>query len=93
MFVTNVEVKSQDFSEVEWKKSDARYTNFSEKQYHRWGNVLTPSEKTKVNILLGKYQALKMKRGIEDIKSGIKNVIEQGKTIYKELSNDTTKTK
>ena len=29
LFVTNVEVKSQDFSEVEWKKSDARYTNFS----------------------------------------------------------------
>ncbi|MBL0031089.1 MAG: hypothetical protein IPP27_02520 [Bacteroidetes bacterium] len=53
---------------------------------------MTPDEKTKVNELIGKYQAQVVKRGINDFKDQVNDVIDQTKTMFDELTNDTTLT-
>ncbi len=53
---------------------------------------MTPDEKAKVNEMIGKYQAQVVKRGIKDFKNQVNDVIDQTKTMFNELTKDTTLT-
>ncbi|MBE0676317.1 MAG: hypothetical protein IH591_16805 [Bacteroidales bacterium] len=84
-FVTDVEINSKDYTEAEWIEKDYEFTKLSEVRFSEIANKLTPEERSRVNELIGKYRALKIRKGIGDFKTEIKDRFEQGKTIVKEL--------
>ena len=65
-----------------------------EKDYsNKWNKDLTSDENTRINELKGKYKALKVKAGLEDMKNELNNIIDQSKSFVKELISDSTANK
>lgn len=91
--MTDVDNRAKDYSEVDWQNADVQFADFNETQFPKWENLMTPSEKDKVNAMIGKYQALQVKRGIKGLKNQVNNVIDQTKTMFKELTTDSSLTK
>ena len=83
---------SKNYSNVDWQNADAQFADFKDNQLLLWEDSMTPDEKTKVNELIGKYQAQIVKRGINEFKDQVNDVIDQTKTMFDELTNDTTLT-
>jgi len=92
VFMAEVGSNSQNYSNVDWQNADAQFADFKDNQLLLWEDSMTPDEKTKVNELIGKYQAQVVKRGINDFKNQVNDVIDQTKTMFDELTNDTTLT-
>lgn len=84
---------AKDYSNADWQKADEQFADYKDRQFPLWEDLMTPSEKGKVNEMIGKYQALQVKRAIKDVKNQVENVIDQTKTIYNELSEDSTLSK
>ncbi len=92
VFMEEVGSNSKNYSNVDWQNADAQFADFKDNQLLLWEDSMTPDEKTKVNELIGKYQAQIVKRGINEFKDQVNDVIDQTKTMFDELTNDTTLT-
>lgn len=90
-FVTDVELNFRDYSEEEWLAKDKEFTELSETRFKKLRERLSDEEISRANELIGKYKALKLKKGINDIKTGIKDLFQQGKGVVKELLPDSDK--
>lgn len=88
----DVDSSAKNYSEADWQNADEQFVEFKDSQLPMWESLMNPSEREKVNIMIGKYQALQIKRGIKDLKGQVKDVVDQSTTIFKELSKDTTLT-
>ena len=51
---------------------------------------MTDEQRLEINKLIGKYEALKIKAGINSLKGILKDGFQQLESIIGELSNDTT---
>ncbi len=91
-FMTEVDSGSKNYSNVDWQNADEQFANFKDNQFPIWEDSMTPDEKAKVNEMIGKYQAQVVKRGIKDFKNQVNDVIDQTKTMFNELTKDTTLT-
>lgn len=92
VFMEEIGSNSKNYSNVDWQNADAQFADFKDNQLLLWEDSMTPDEKTKVNELIGKYQAQIVKRGINEFKDQVNDVIDQTKTMFDELTNDTTLT-
>ena len=92
-FVSETSTNYKNFSETEWAKADSTFAHFEKEYSNKWNKDLTPDENAHINELKGKYQALKLKSGIKDIKNELNDIIEQSKSFVKELISDTTDNK
>ena len=92
-FVSETSTNYKNFSETEWAKADTTFAHFEKEYSNKWNKDLTPDENAHINELKGKYQALKVKSGIKDIKNELNDIIEQSKSFVKELISDTTDNK
>ena len=90
-FVNEVELKCENYDEVDWQVADKKYENFIEIKYPELKGAMTVAEKSKANTLIGKYQALKFKSGLRSIKSELQDVIEQGQSMINEVLKDSVK--
>ena len=91
-FMAEVDSGSKKYSNVDWQNADEQFANFKDNQLPIWEDTMTPDEKAKVNEMIGKYRAQEVKRGIKDFKNQVNDVIDQTKTMFNELSKDTTLT-
>lgn len=89
-FIGEVESNATDYSDADWEVANAQFQDFNENQLSMWEETMTPSEKAKVNELIGKYQAMQIKRGLHNLKNKIENTLEQTKSMFKEILEDTT---
>ena len=65
-----------------------------EKEYsNKWNKDLTSDENAHINELKGKYQALKVKAALKDMKNELNDIIEQSKSFVEELISDSTANK
>ena len=92
-FVSETSTNYKNFSETEWAKADSTFAHFEKEYSNKWNKDLTTDENAHINELKGKYQALKVKSGIEDMKNELNDIIEQSKSFVKELISDTTDNK
>jgi len=89
-FISNTEMNYKNFNDKDWEEADFKYKNFVEIEYKKYYTKFSDDENKQVNILIGKYQALKLKSSITEVKNTILNKIEQVKTIVNEVAADTT---
>ncbi len=89
-FIGEVESNATYYSDADWEVANAQFQDFNENQLSMWEETMTPSEKAKVNELIGKYQAMQIKRGLHNLKNKIENTLEQTKSMFKEILEDTT---
>lgn len=89
-FITEVDTGAKNYSNIDWQTADEKFTEYKDNEFPKWEDLMTSEEKDKVNKMIGIYQALQVKRAIKDVKNQIENVIDQTKTIYNELSKDST---
>ena len=89
-FVSDVELNYKEYSEEDWLTKDKEFTAISGKQFEKLRERLSDEEISRANELMGKYKALKLKKGLIDIKTGIKDLFEQSKGVVKEPSPDSS---
>lgn len=89
-FVTETEINFKEYTESDWINADYTFDEFTNKQYLNWKDTMSPSEKNKFNKLVGKYNALKIKKNIGDFKEDVKDIYNQSKSTFEELVNDST---
>ena len=92
-FVSETSTNYKNFSETEWAKADTTFAHFENEYSNKWNKDLTADENTRINELKGKYQALKVKAGLLDLKKGVNDLIEQSKSFVEELTSDSTANK
>jgi hypothetical protein len=89
-FVSDVEMNYKNYSKEDWLKKDKEFTELSDTRFTEIKEKLSPEERSLANDLIGKYNALKVKKEIVDFRNGIKDLLEQGKAAVKELMKDST---
>ena len=89
-FISEVDSKAAEYSEIDWQNADEQFLDYKDNQFPLWEDIMTPIEKAKVNELIGKYQAMQIKRGLHNLKNKIENTLDQTKAIFKELSEDSS---
>ena len=89
-FMAQVDSGSKNYTNAEWQTADEQFTDFKENQYPVWEDLMTPIEKDNVNEMIGKYRSLEVKRSVQEAKSQVKDVLDQTKTIFNDLTTDTT---
>lgn len=92
-FIADVDTSSKNYSNADWQTADEQFSDFKDNQFPQWEDLMSPTEKANVNKMIGKYQALQIKKGIQDIKSEVNDVIDQSKTVINEIVSDSTLTK
>ena len=92
-FVSETSTNYKNFSETDWAKADTTFAHFENEYSNKWNKDLTADENTRINELKGKYQALKVKAGLLDLKKGVNDLIEQSKSFVEELTSDSTANK
>jgi len=88
--MAQVDSGSKNYTNAEWQTADEQFTDFKENQYPVWEDLMTPIEKDNVNEMIGKYRSLEVKRSVQEAKSQVKDVLDQTKTIFNDLTTDTT---
>jgi cell division protein FtsL len=89
-FVTKVSRNYNTYTEKEWQEADKEFTDFTEVEYVKYESIMTEEETGKVNSLIGKYEAYKLKAGLGGLKNQISNSIQQGAAMLKEIASDSS---
>jgi len=87
--VSNADKNYEKFTEKDWVKNDNIITQISEHMQNNPDDY-TSEKKEKINHLIGKYQALKIKNGLNIFQDAIKNLGQQVEGALEEIA-DTTK--
>lgn len=87
--VEKVDKNYQKYTDKDWAQTDVKIeqiTNDIEKNPENY----SPEKIEKINNMIGKYQALKLKKGLNSIQDALKNFGQQMDGAIKEIT-DTTK--
>ena len=88
--ISDVEKNNLNYTDQDWETKDKDLENILSKDYLPIKNKLTDEQRLEINKLIGKYEALKIKAGINSFKGILKDGFQQLESIIGELSNDTT---
>jgi hypothetical protein len=89
-FVTETTENYKDFDDDDWEKADDAFLKLRNDEYPKYKQELTPEESKRINELIGKYAALRVKDGILDFKSSVNDLMQQADSFVKEMESDTT---
>ena len=89
-FVSETSTNCKNYTDTDWAKADTTFAQFEKDCLYKWDKDLTADENARINELKGKYQAIKVKAGLLDLKNGLNNLLEQSKSFVKELTSDST---
>jgi len=87
--VTDVDQETKYHKSIKWEETDLKFQEFMESDYNKYKSEMSPEERSKVNKLIGKYYAIRMKAGINDLKNEFQDALEQGKGLADEILSDT----
>lgn len=90
-FISKLETDYTDYNEDEWIAAEERFDELSRDRLEKVRKNLTEVDMKRVNELIGKYRAIRIKKGFTDIKSGVKDVLQQGSAAIKGLLPDSAK--
>jgi uncharacterized protein YciU (UPF0263 family) len=76
--VSDVQVNDSIYTSEDWEKADKQMEIYN-KQFEELRISLSKEERDKINQLIGRYQGLKIKKGIKDFKNAIEDLGEQVK--------------
>jgi hypothetical protein len=88
--VTDTEKNYKNYTEQDWEKKDKAFEEILSKDYLPIKDKMSNDKRKEINILIGKYQALKLKSGINNFKNLLKDGYQQLESLIGELSSDST---
>jgi predicted nucleic acid-binding Zn-ribbon protein len=88
-FVIETNNNYKDFTNKDWNEADSLYSNFQD-DYSGIRSELSNEESTRINKLLGRYQAIRIKSQVNNLKSDMDDMMQQANSFIKELTSDTT---
>ena len=74
-YISDVEAKCPDWTEEDWELSQEEYTKLLE-EYELNYNSYTQEEKDAINKAIGRYNGLRIKQGIKEVGSVLKELEE-----------------
>jgi hypothetical protein len=89
-FVTRTAKEAPDYTSVDWQNADEEFLDLKDNQYVIWEESMTPEEKQKVNALIGRYEGLRLKKDMHDVKDEVENFIQRVASAAEEVSNDSS---
>lgn len=87
--VEKVDKNYNKYTDKDWEQADTKIEQISN-EIEKNPEDYTPETKEKINHLIGKYQALKLKKGLNSIQDALKDFGQQVEGALKEIT-DTTK--
>jgi hypothetical protein len=87
--VEKVDKNYKKYTDKDWEQTDAKIEQISN-DIEQHPEDYSPETMEKMNNLIGKYQALKLKKGLNSIQDALKNFGQQMEGAIKEIT-DTTK--
>jgi hypothetical protein len=87
--VEKVDKNYKKYTDKDWEQTDAKIEQISI-DIEQHPEDYSPETMEKINNMIGKYQALKLKKGLNSIQDALKNFGQQMEGAIKEIT-DTTK--
>ena len=88
--ITDIEKNNSKYTEQDWETKNKEFEIILSKEYLPIKDKLNEEQRLEINRLIGKYEAIKIKSGINRFKGILKDGFQQLESIITELSNDTT---
>jgi type I restriction-modification system DNA methylase subunit len=88
-FIIETNNNYKDFTNQDWNEADSLYSNFQD-DYSEIRSELSNEESTRVNKLLGRYQAIRIKAEVTNVKSDINDLMQQANSLIEEITSDST---
>ncbi len=92
-FSANVASEGKAFSREQWRTADSLFDDFSQEQFALWSDDMSVSERDSVNVMVGRYRALQIRRGLTDFRKQVEDVVGQTRSMLETLTKDTTSSK
>ena len=89
-FVLEVQANDSIFTNEDWDQADKQMETYNN-EFQELRNSLTNGDRDKINQLIGRYQGLRIKRGIKDFKNAIEDLGEQVKGAAEVFTDSVTK--
>ena len=88
--ITDIEKNNSNYTEQDWETKNKEFEIILSKEYLPIKDKLNEEQRLEINRLIGKYEAIKIKSGINRFKGILKDGFQPLESIITELSNDTT---
>ena len=86
--ITDIEKNNSNYTEQDWETKNKEFEIILSKEYLPIKDKLNEEQRLEINRLIGKYEAIKIKSGINRFKGILKDGFQQLESIITELSND-----
>lgn len=84
-FVEEVSTKGATFDEQKWTEIESKFVSFTEVDFPKHQNLLTPEELKKYNELTGRYYGAMTRHQASKLKRGLENLLDQTQGALEEL--------
>lgn len=74
-FVSSVEQDCANYSTEDWAGADAQFQAFTESEYHKYENKLTPEDQNQLGRLSARYAKVRYKSALRQTGNYIKDVM------------------
>ena len=89
-FIEETAKKYPSYSDKEWERADTLFARL-DREEDKFQSDFTLEDLKHINELKGKYLAFKTKAGLNSLKNGLMNAIDQAQSFIKELGSDSVK--
>lgn len=86
-FIEDVNTNNRNYTDEDWKNAELKYKEFSEKEYIKFRNDFTESDKELIGKLKSSYQIIKVKKETKNILEDAKDVVYQIKGAIEGVSD------
>lgn len=87
-WVSTLQLHYKDYKDSDWSRAEAEFKRYSETEYNRFKDDLTPEERQKVDRLAGQYYAMLAKYKANQVKVEIKSMMNKAKGLFEELQKE-----
>lgn len=78
----------ENFNEADWDHATKEFLNYSETEYDRFKEDLTPEEHRKIDQIAGQFFALVAKSKVKQVKSKLNSIFNKAKGMFEELQKE-----
>lgn len=87
-WVSTLKLHYKDYKDSDWSRAEAEFKRYSETEYSRFKDDLTPEERQKVDRLAGQYYAMLAKYKANQVKDEINSMMNKAKGMFEELQKE-----
>jgi len=87
-WVSNLKQEYKVYKDADWARKESEFKHYSETEYNRFKDDLTPEERQKIDRLSGQYYALLAKYKANQVKDELNSIMNKAKSMFEELQKE-----